>query len=295
MKSIMKQLLTLGALLLFISVFSQEKKNYKEGIIITATNESIAFKDLTWDKNGKAHYLNAKNKEMEELYDNSIKSIEEVSESDPKFTSITGENFSPASSTAIINKTDFPEGVYATKEDFIKKTPSKKQELSKKGLIGFTKELVDDNVSECFFYDSRTDKKLKDVFAVVYHGSLYFGVAAILTNRNKTDRAQTSDFPNSFVKVLFGGDNYIYTEVPLANAWAKGLAYNAGVAGSIMAGTLNTGKGIVWDYKNQEFNIFKNCQDYNDFIKDKLPDGVQKCPKQQPDNNEVRRAIDIIK
>ncbi|PZU90634.1 MAG: hypothetical protein DI529_02595 [Chryseobacterium sp.] len=294
----MKKILLPVAIFIFAFTFGQEKKNYKEGIITTSTNEIIAFKDLTWDKNGKAHYLNATNKEMEELFDNSIKNIEEVSESDPKFTSITGETFQPSSSNAgkeNTAKTDYPEGIYTTKEDFIKKTPSKNQKLSKKGLIGFTKELVDDSVSECFFYDFNSDKKLKDVFAVVYHGSLYFNIAAILTNRNKTDRAQTSDFPNSFVKVLFGGDNYLYTEAALANVWAKGLAYNAGAAGGVLAGTLNTGKGIVWDYKNQEFNIFKNCEDYNDFIKDKYPNGVQKCPKQQPDNIEVRKAIDIIK
>lgn len=227
-----------------------------------------------------------------------LKSIEEIAASDPKFTSITGENISSNNSNTLKEntaKTDYPEGIYVTKEDFIKKIPSKNQELSKKGLIGFTKEMVDDNVSECFFYDAQSDKKLKNVFAVVYHSSLYFNVAAILTDRNKTDRAQTSDFPNSFIKVLFGGDNYIYTELALANVWAKGLAYNAGAAGSAIAGTLNTGKGIVWDYKNQEFNIFKNCEDYNDFIKDKYSAGVQKCPKQQPDNSEVRKAIDIIK
>ncbi|WP_120212461.1 hypothetical protein [Epilithonimonas arachidiradicis] len=289
----MKRALALVALLLFTSIFSQEKKNYKEGILTTLTNETIAFKDLTWDKNGKAHYLNATNKQMEELYDNSIKNIEEVAASDPKFTLITGESTSLTNSTLIkenTTKSDYPEGIYATKEDFIKKTPSGNEELSKKGLIGFTKELVDDSVTECFFYDTKSDKKLKDVFAVVYHGSLYFNVAAILTHRNKTDRAQTADFPNSFVKALFGGDNYIYTEVPLANVWAKGWAYNVGAPGIV-----NSGKGIVWDYKNQEFNIFKNCEDYNDFIKDKYAAGVQKCPKQQPDNNEVRKAIDIIK
>ena len=55
------------------------------------------------------------------------------------------------------------------------------------------------------------------------------------------------------------------------------------------------GKGIVWDIKNQEFNIFKNCKDYNDFIKDKYPEGVQQCENQQPDMLLVRKAIEKIK
>jgi hypothetical protein len=113
-----------------------------------------------------------------------------------------------------------------------------------------------------------SDSKLKNVFAVVHNGYLYFNIAAILVNRNKNDRAQTSDFPNSYTKVILGRKLPLYRG-DLANVWAKGLAYSAGAAGGAVASTLNTGKGIVWDFKNQEFNIFKNCTDYNDFIKDK--------------------------
>ena len=49
-----------------------------------------------------------------------------------------------------------------------------------------------------------SDSKLKNVFAVVHNGYLYFNIAAILVNRNKNDRAQTSDFPNSYTKVILG-------------------------------------------------------------------------------------------
>ncbi|MGV8915661.1 MAG: hypothetical protein ACOH1X_09475 [Kaistella sp.] len=44
-----------------------------------------------------------------------------------------------------------------------------------------------------------------------------------------------------------------------------------GPAGGAMASSLNQSKGVVWDVKNNEFNIFKNCEDYNSFILDKMP------------------------
>lgn len=295
----MRKLVFVNLLLFTNLIYSQEKSNHKEGILTTVTNESIAFKDLTWDKNGKAHYLNARNKQMEDLYDNSIKEIEEVSATDPRFLTLADEipvaQNTPKAKNDGLYRPDYPEGIYVTKEDFISKKPNRQEYLTKRGLIGFEKQLVDDKEPACFFFDNN-DKKLKNIFAVVYHGILYFNIAGILNNRNKTDRAQDSDFPNSFVRVINGGANYLYTEADLANAWAKGLAYGSGGAvGGVIAGTLNNGKGIVWDYKNQEFNIFKNCKDYNDFIKDIYPKGIQTCPNQQPNNVDVRKAIEIIK
>ncbi|WP_290820133.1 hypothetical protein [Flavobacterium sp.] len=54
-------------------------------------------------------------------------------------------------------------------------------------------------------------------------------------------------------------------------------------------------KGIIWDFKNKEFNIFKNCKDYNRFIEKIHTESIQKCENQQPDITEIRKTIDIIK
>ena len=54
-------------------------------------------------------------------------------------------------------------------------------------------------------------------------------------------------------------------------------------------------KGIVWDVKNKEFNIFKNCKDYNEFIKAIYPEGVQSCEQHQPDITRIREVIEKIK
>lgn len=295
----MKKLYSMLSLITSILAFSQINKDIKEGILITTTNESIAVKDLKWDKNGKAYFLNASNKQLEELYENSIKSLEAVSTDDSRFIAITHEK--PLSQDNKKNIADnlyrpsYEEGIYVTKQDFINKVPTQKKSLTKKGLQGFEKPVVDDEENICFFFDEN-DSKLKNVFAVVYNGILYFNVKAILNNRNKNDNAQDSDNPNSFARVSMGGDNYQYTEINIGNVWSKGLGYGmGGAAGSIMANASNSYKGVVWDYANKEFNIFKNCKDYNDFIKDRSPADIQECKQQQPDKQKVRLAMEKIK
>lgn len=191
----------------------------------------------------------------------------------------------------------YPPGVYVTKEDFLNKTPSNTEELVPKELIGLEKEVIYGIPDDCFFYYSKINKKVKHCFAVSYRGHLYFQINAILDNRNKTDRAQTNDFPNSFVRVINAGQNYYYTEADLANAWAQGFAYGGigGSTGAALANTMVHNKGIVWDVKNKEFNIFKNCKDFNEFIKDKFPPAIQACKEQQADINLIRKAIEMIK
>lgn len=202
----------------------------------------------------------------------------------------------------------YPPGVYVTKEDFLNKTPSNTEELVPKGLIGLEKEIIYGIPDDCFFYYLQSNKKLKHCFAVSYRGHLYFQINAILDNRNKTDRAQTNDFPNSFVRVINAGQNYYYTEADLTNAWVQAIATNTGatgvfIAADFSAASINIGskqmfgykKGVVWDVKNKEFNIFKNCKDFNEFIKDKFPPAIQACKEQQADINLIRKAIEMIK
>jgi hypothetical protein len=191
----------------------------------------------------------------------------------------------------------YPAGIYVTKEEFINKKPSiSTKNIVPKGLIGIKKPVLLSIQHYCYFYNE-TDEKIRNVFAVSYKGHLYFQIGAILSNRNKTDRAQSNDFPNGFARVITGGNNYFYTEVDLANKWVQGIAYGAvgGAVGVVIARSEIYGKGIVWDFKNQEFNIFKNCNDFNDFITDKYPEGLQECINHQPDMYKVRDAIELIK
>lgn len=190
---------------------------------------------------------------------------------------------------------NYPEGIYLTKEDFIKKTPSPTIEVYPVSLYGREELPKIMKAHNCYFFDRSNSKKVKNAFAVSYEGGLYFQIKAILKNRNKEDRAQNSNHANSFVRTIIGGGNYLYTEAELVNKWAAGAAANFGAAGAMASQDLINGKGIVWDFKNSEFNIFKSCKDFNDFIKDKLDSAVQNCNEHQPDMLEVRRAISLVK
>ena len=190
-----------------------------------------------------------------------------------------------------------PDGIYYTKEDFLNKKPNSLEAIIPKELIWFEKSEINGIPDACFFYSKQEDKKIKKVFAISYQGHLYFQIQAILSNRHKTDRAQTNDFPNGFTRVLSAGQNYYYVEADLVNGWAQGFAYGGigGAAGAVIADQMHNMKGIVWDVKNKEFNIFKNCKDYNEFIKAIYPDGIQECEKHQPDITKIREVIEKIK
>lgn len=189
-------------------------------------------------------------------------------------------------------KANYPEGIYSTKTDFINKKPNTTKAVILKGLNNKPTENI---IHNGYFYYVENDKKVKNVFAISYQGHLYFQLKAILKNRNKTDRAQSTNFHNTFVRVMIGGDNYLYTEAELVNQWAAGTAVNFGAIGGIIANDLIKGKGIVWDFKNEEFNIFKSCKDYNEFISDKSESDIQKCKEHQPDMFKVRTTIEKLK
>lgn len=200
------------------------------------------------------------------------------------------------SQEAMVGNSTYPEGLYKTKEDFIRRVPNGQVALVAKSLIGFKKEVIDTIPDQCLFYYKDNDKKVKKMFAVSYKGQLYIQAASVLLNRDKKDKSQTTSQPYSFTRVLFGGNNYLYMELELANSWKQGLGYGlGGVGGAAIAQNAIKGKGIVWDINNQQFNIFRSCKDFNEFISERYPDGVQECIDRQPDLLQVRAAVEKIK
>lgn len=190
----------------------------------------------------------------------------------------------------------YPDGIYNTKADFLKKTPNENVSLVAKTIYLTSRKVIDTIPDWCSFYYKEKDKRIKSAFAISYKGNLYFRTASILKNREKKDKSQATNFPNTFCRVLIAGKNYLYLELELANAWTQGLGYGmGGVAGNAIAQNAIKNKGTVWDFKNEEFNIFRSCKDYNAFIADKYPQGLQECEDQQPDILKVRTAIEMIK
>ena len=192
-------------------------------------------------------------------------------------------------------KPNYPAGIYATKLDFIRRTPS-----SLTGVSPFKKKdkVEPDNDSiylHTLFYYENTNKPVRNAFAISFKGHVFFQLRAILNNRNATDRAQKADYPIMFAMAILGGDNYMYTEAELSNHWASNIASLFGQIGAEIAEGAIWSKGIVWDIKKQEFNIFKSCKDYNQFIETLYPLGIQACETQQPDLEFVRKVMNSIK
>lgn len=201
----------------------------------------------------------------------------------------------PVKESDTLFKANYPEGIYYTKNDFINKRANNSKAIQ---MRDFNQQILKEAIHNPFFYFVVTNKKVKNVFAISYNGHLFFQVKAILKNRNKEDRAQESKNPNSFVRTILGGNNYLYTEANLANKWAQGAYYGGigGAVGGTLANDLIKGKGVVWDFKNQEFNIFKSCKDYNEFIFDLGSfDDIQECKQHQPDIFKVREAMQKVK
>lgn len=182
----------------------------------------------------------------------------------------------------------YPEGVYLSQKDFENKTPDTSLEIIKKD---FGKNRTDNIiVPPSFFYKNR-NKRIKKVFAISHKDTLYFQIKTILQNRNKDDKAQDSNFKSGFAEVLIAGENYLYMEAPLVNKWKYAVALN--VEGNALETVGN--KGIVWDQEAKEFNIFRSCKDYNDFIASKVLDAEQECVSGIVDLKSVKEAIFIIK
>ncbi|RZJ29691.1 MAG: hypothetical protein EOO48_06900 [Flavobacterium sp.] len=289
----MKKSLLLLLLLMFCTVSAQQQTVIPNGTLTLKTDEKITFANMRFKGNQIV---------FNDLKDNKERTLELTEVKAIEGKAITVDQAAPAPKTVVPEIKDsrfrpnYPDGIYATKEDFINKKPSSAPELIAKELAGFEKERISGIVDHCFFYYAISDEKIKNVFAISYKGHLFFQLEAILKNRNKTDRAQTNSQYNQFTRVTIGGEHYFYAEANLANQWAQGFAYGGmGAAGAIAAQGMQYDKGIVWDFKNQEFNIFKNCKDYNDFIVPLYPEGKLACKSQQPDLYQVRNAMQAIK
>lgn len=205
-----------------------------------------------------------------------------------------------------IYKSSLPEGLYRTKEDFTKKTPSKLIQLTIDKI-----RLVNDSDSlahRCFFKEKNTNKRVKKVFAISHNGQLYFSNWAILDNKAKSDKSVSPvESMNSFVRVLIGGDSLLYAEGAFVNYWQTGISGGvAGGVGGIIGSELGNaiyksypittfgGTGVVWDIKKEEFNIFRNCSDFNEFFENDSAKKID-CGKQIFELKQIREIIDKIK
>lgn len=197
-----------------------------------------------------------------------------------------------------------PDGIYKSKEDFVNKIPSEVCELIVKEI-----ELIhetDSLIHRCFFLNKETNKKIKKVFAISHNGNLYFSNWAILKNKTKKDKSVSAASMNSFVLVTIFGPKYLYAEAGLVNHWQYGLSGGVagglgGLVGSAVGEAVNNsfpettefGTGVVWDVEAKEFNIFRNCPDFNEFLNIHNIENID-CGNELFDLKRIRDVIESV-
>lgn len=200
----------------------------------------------------------------------------------------------------------YPDGLYKTKEDFINKKLSEIRPLVIKeiALINDT----DSVIHRCYFLDKETNKRIKKIFAVSYNGDLYFSNWAILKYKNKADKSLSpASSMNAFVLVTIWGEKYFYAEAGLVNHWQAGLSsgVTTGVGGIVgrelgeaidnsYPVTTQFGTGVVWDIEAKEFNIFRNCQDFNHFIENYPVEQID-CGNEKFELTRIREIVQTVK
>ena len=159
-----------------------------------------------------------------------------------------------------IRKGDFPEGVYMTLEDVLNKKPSSTDEIYFE-----TSEKYDDvNLPEkAFFYFKKNGKKIKFPLAVSHKGEMYFQTYRKYTN--KKDKGYDPDAYSRFCKVTIYG-RFIYFEESMRGMFSK---FALGAISPVTYSINGNIKGIVLDLENREFNILRDCEDLNNFLKEK--------------------------
>lgn len=163
----------------------------------------------------------------------------------------------------------YPDGIYKTKEDFIAKKPSSSPSTLYRKRVNIHWAAKDTLNHFWFNYkEGKSTKGVKKVFAVSHNGNLYFADRAVVhpDNRGKEDRDQSPRLFGTFSRVICGNDQYLYFEAYLSSRSEALLGSYTGVPGSVVSGNLSFSKGVVWDFKNNMFDIFRNCKDYNAFI-----------------------------
>lgn len=183
-----------------------------------------------------------------------------------------------------IKKGDFPEGIYMTLEDVLNKNPSSTDELYFK-----TNEKYDDTdlPEKAFFYFKKNDKKVKFPLAVSYKGDMYFQTYRKYTN--KEDKGYDPDAYSRFCKVTNYG-RFIYFEESMRGQFSK---FALGALSTLTYMINGKVKGIVLDLDNREFNMLRDCEDLNNFLREKNIPEVE-CNSDKYTIEELRAKIDEI-
>lgn len=181
----------------------------------------------------------------------------------------------------------YPDGVYLTKKDFINKRAIKgslyiegRDSLAESRMPFF-----------CYFGNSTTQKRLKNVFAISHEGHLYFSNWAVLDppNRNPDDRGWAASKRRGFTRVQILSKGFLYFEIHLYRKMRAGMAANFH-----FVDTNDRFRGIVWNENIGMFDIFSGCEDLSKFMETYYPDAKNFCDSKDYTVAELRDVLKAI-
>ena len=185
-----------------------------------------------------------------------------------------------------ISQISYPKGIYKTFEDFIRKTPSDT-------LTPFIIKTGNNIISHRFF-NAITNKRLKREFAFSDGKDLYVSIKGIIKKFHKSDKSQVKDDGNYHLKAEQIGNRYIYFEDYFTSK-------SAVIFGGIIAGSAARRlKAIIYDLENNDFDLFKNADDFEFFIKENHSAYIANLPKQANKDGKNKRKkriedLDLIR
>lgn len=163
------------------------------------------------------------------------------------------------------NISEYPTGLYLSIKDFKDKSPSKNLRVEARDLFRPKDKIDDPYIDNCYFYYKRTKKRVKDIFAISYEGSLYINIKAMREHMDKKDRRQKIDYHDSFLRVVDQG-KYLFLEGHFRKGGGIGLSIGAGPIGIGTGGPREEMKGIIFDFVTMQFDVIRDCKDFNQFI-----------------------------
>jgi hypothetical protein len=190
----------------------------------------------------------------------------------------------------------YPEGIYMTHRSFIKKDPNSQKTVEARNIFK-SKEVIDDPmIDNCYFYEKRSGKKIKDAFAISFRGSLYIQIKSMLELMEKKDSKSKIDYKDSYIRVLDQG-KYLYMEGYFKKGGSGiGIGIGAGPIG-IGTGGFNGNnnpeelKGIIYDFDNDSFDLFRDCGDFNEFLNNYYPEKAFECERKTVPVELVRKIM----
>lgn len=171
---------------------------------------------------------------------------------------------------------EYPTGLYVSIKDFIDKSPSKNLRVEARDLFQPKNRIFDPYIDNCYFHYKRTNKRVKDIFAISYDGSLYINIKAMRKHMDKKDRRQKMDYKDSFIRVVDQG-NFLFLEGHFRKGGGIGLSIGAGPIGIGTGGPREEMKGIIFDFGSMQFDVIRDCKDFNEFIMTKTNQRPFKC------------------